>query len=127
MLGPPNQGSQTADYVHSLSFLEPFAPEAVAQLGTGEESIARHLAPVDFELGIIAGTSNWRDGLPGSPEGVSDGTVAKAETIVPGMRDFLELPVGHSFMIWDQAVLQQVIHFLRYGAFDHGSPEIPPS
>lgn len=117
MLGPPNQGSQAADYVYSLEILQPFMPMAVEQLGTGEQSVPLRLGPVSFELGIIAGTVNRREGLPGVPQGASDGTVAAAETVVPGMLDYLELPVTHSFMMWNDTVLRQVLHFLRYGTF----------
>ena len=118
MLGPPNQGSQVADYIHSLDILRPFTPEAVAQLGTGARSLPRRLGPVNFELGIIAGTDSELSVMPGAPQDTSDGTVSVAETIVPGMMDFLEMPVSHTFMMWNQAVLQQVIHFLNYGVFD---------
>jgi triacylglycerol lipase len=118
MLGPPNQGSQLADYVHSLEFLRPLEPQAIAQLGTGEESVPLQLGPVDFELGVIAGTTNRRWGLPGIPEEASDGTVAVSETMVAGMVDFLELPVSHTFMMWNPDVLEQVVHFLRYGVFE---------
>jgi triacylglycerol lipase len=117
MLGPPNQGSHAADYVYSLEFLQPFMPVAVEQLGTGEQSVPLRLGPVSFELGIIAGTANRRSGLPGVPQGASDGTVAAAETVVPGMLDYLEMPVTHTFMMWNDAVLRQVLHFLRYGSF----------
>jgi len=122
MLGPPNQGSQVADFIASVDALELVMPDIVEQLGTGEKSIPRQLGPVTFELGIIAGTSNGRAMLPGFPEVASDGTVAVAETIVPGMLDFLEMPVGHTFMMWNEAVLEQVIHFLSYGAFDRDEP-----
>ena len=122
MLGPPNQGSQTADYVLSLDILHPFIPVAVEQLGTGEKSIPLQLGPVTFELGIIAGTANRRSVLPGSPEGVSDGTVTVAETFVPGMFDYLEMPVSHTFMMWDSAVIHQVIQFLRFGSFERQVP-----
>ncbi|MDH3993486.1 MAG: alpha/beta fold hydrolase, partial [Gammaproteobacteria bacterium] len=98
MLGPPNQGSQMADYVYSLDMLQPFAPDALEQLGTGENSVPLRLGPVSFELGVIAGTENGGGVVPGAPKETSDGTVAVAETPAPGMRDFLELPVGHTFM-----------------------------
>jgi len=127
MLGPPNQGSQAADYVHSLDILRPFTPVAVAQLGTGVQSVPRQLGPVNFELGVIAGTAGELSVMPGAPEEASDGTVAVAETIVPGMLDFLEMPVSHTFMMWNQSVLQQVIHFLKYGVFDRGAPPAPAS
>ena len=121
MLGPPNQGSQMADYVYSLDLLQPFAPDALEQLGTGENSVPLRLGPVSFELGVIAGTENSGGVVPGAPEETSDGTVAVAETLAPGMRDFLELPVGHTFMMWSPAVRDQVVYFLRRGKFDRAT------
>jgi hypothetical protein len=119
MMGPPNQGSQLADYVHSLPLLRPLEPEAIAQLTTGEESVPRQLGPVEFELGVIAGNVNRRPPLPGIPDEASDGTVAVAETMVPGMVDFVELPASHTFMMWNPDVLAQVLFFLEHGRFDH--------
>jgi len=124
MLGPPNGGSQLADYADSTSVLEFFMPQAVAQLGTSESSVPRRLGRVDFQLGVIAGTSNWLPFLPGLPDGPSDGTVGVAETIVPGMMDFLEMPVGHTFMMWDDEVIAQVLFFLEHGNFQRLSPPI---
>ena len=121
MLGPPNQGSQLADFVSAQKILHPFTAQAIVQLGTGEQSIPRHLGPASFKLGIIAGTANRRGALPGFPQEASDGTVAVAETVVPGMLDFLEMPVSHSFMMWDNAVLRQTVYFLNHGSFDRGA------
>jgi len=117
MLGPPNQGSQIADYLSELVFLDPVKPEAITQLGTGPASIPLRLGPVKFELGVVAGTFRESTWLPGFPETVSDGTVSVAETIVPGMADFLQLPVTHTFMIWNPEVMEQVAYFLEHGAF----------
>lgn len=125
MLGPPNQGSEAAEYIHSLSLLRPFTPEAVEQLGTGDQSLVRQLGPVKFELGVIAGTASHLGFLPGFPTGVSDGTVAVVETLVPGMKDFLVMPVSHTFMIWDEAAIRQVIHFLRHGEFYREDAAVP--
>lgn len=125
MLGPPNQGSEKADYVYSMELLRPLTPDVVEQLGTGEQSIPRRLGPVGFELGIIAGTANQMTLLPGTPAVASDGTVTVQETIVPGMLDFIEMPVGHTFMMWSPAVRDQVLHFLREGRFDHGTVSAP--
>lgn len=124
MLGPPNGGSQLADYADSTALLDIFMPAAVAQLGTTDTSVPRRLGRVNFQLGVIAGTSNWLPFLPGLPDGPSDGTVAVAETIVPGMMDFLEMPVGHTFMMWDDEVIAQVLFFLEHGFFQRHSPPV---
>jgi hypothetical protein len=122
MLGPPNQGSQMADYLESLGLLEPFLPSAVVQLGLSEQSVPRRLGPVNFQLGVIAGTVNQLPFLPGQPDELGDGTVAVSETLVSGMADFLELPVGHTLMMWDKAVAEQVVFFLEHGVFNRHSP-----
>ena len=119
MLGPPNQGSQMADYFLENPLTDFYQPEVLAQLGTGEASVPRRLGAVDFELGVIAGTVNRRELLPGSPEGVSDGTVTVTETLVPGMADFVLMHSSHTFMIWSRPVMMQALAFLRYGRFDH--------
>ncbi len=124
MLGPPNQGSQMADYFLDNPLTEFYQPQALAQLGTGEASVPRRLGPVDFELGVIAGTVNRRDLLPGSPEGVSDGTVTVTETLVPGMADFLLVPATHTFMIWSKQIMEQAVTFLRNGRFER--PPLDP-
>ncbi len=126
MMGPPNQGSQLADSVHSLDFLGPLEPQAVAQLGTGIESIPLRLGPVDFALGVIAGTANRRSFMPGSPAEASDGTVTVAETMVPGMIDFIEMDTSHTFMMWNGDVLALVEHFLRIGVFFRPPSELAP-
>lgn len=117
MLGPPNQGSQLADYLSSLTFLGPLEPRALQQLGTGAKSVPLRLGPVEFELGVVAGTFRNSTLLPGFPDTLSDGTVAVEETIVPGMVDLLQMPVSHTFMIWNPEVMEQVAHFLEHGAF----------
>jgi triacylglycerol lipase len=117
MLGPPNQGSQLADYIHSLRFLRWLQPQAVTQLGTGEDSVPLQLGPVNFEVGVIAGTSDTLSIWPGAPVADSDGTVAVAETRVAGMTDFVALPTGHTFMMWNPDVQEQVLYFLQHGRF----------
>ncbi len=127
MLGPPNQGSAMADYVNELDFLQPLAPSAIGQLGTGEESVPRQLGPVDFDLGVIAGTFGALSPMPWVQEGRGDGTVSVEETRVAGMVDFIELDASHSFIMWNSDVLDQVVLFLQEGHFDHSHQGAAPS
>ena len=117
MLGPPNQGSQVAAYYAGLDWLEGLRPVAIDQLAAGEQSVPPRLGPVDFQLGIIAGNLRGTTLLPGFPDGPSDGTVSVAETVVPGMLDFLQMPVMHTSMIWNPLVWEQAVYFIRNGAF----------
>ena len=127
MLGPPNGGSQVAEYYSNIEALRPLEPQAIMQLGTGENSVPQRLGPVSFELGVIAGASRQSNLLPGFPDVPSDGTVALTETVVDGMKDFIQLPTSHTFMMWNTQVLEQVVHFLRFGQFDHGGRDQDPA
>ena len=118
MLGPPNQGSQVADYYSSIEWLDAVRPPVMDDLRSGEDSFMGGLGPVNFDLGVIAGTTNRRPAVPGFPSAVAgDGTVSVAETVVPGMLDFLTMPVTHTFMIWNSEVMDQVVYFLQNGRF----------
>ena len=117
MLGPPNQGSMLADYIQTVRLANDLQPEAGRQLGTKGDSVPQKLGPVDFELGIIAGNRNWRPMVSLPLDGPSDGTVTVEETKIDGMTDFLELPATHTTMMWQAAVLDEIIAFLESGHF----------
>ncbi|MGH8223030.1 MAG: esterase/lipase family protein [Woeseiaceae bacterium] len=71
-----------------------------------------------FEVGIIAGTRPHGLGrLLTQFDGDSDGTVAVAETRLPGARDHLCLPVSHTGMVLSKGVAGQVAAFLQNGRF----------
>lgn len=118
MLGPPNQGSEVVDAYRDLPGFGLWNGPAGAQLGTGADSFPRQLGPVDFKLGIIAG--NWTNNpilsliLPDA----DDGKVTVKNTRLEGMSDHLVMPVTHTFMMRNDAVIEQVMHFLDYGWFD---------
>jgi pimeloyl-ACP methyl ester carboxylesterase len=74
--------------------------------------------PDTHELGVIAGRLRFGFGMliPGIPQ-PSDGTVAVGETMLPGMRDHIVLPVSHFGMLIAPSVARQTLHFLRHGRF----------
>ncbi|MCE3285480.1 MAG: hypothetical protein K0R70_1736 [Steroidobacteraceae bacterium] len=47
----------------------------------------------------------------------NDGTVAVAETVIPGLTDHLVLPHSHIGMLFATDVADQVAHYLRHGRF----------
>ena len=73
----------------------------------------------DREVGVIAGTLSFGlgrlFGFMGEP---SDGTVAVAETRLPGVTDHLEIAATHTGLLLSAAAATQASHFLRHGRFD---------
>jgi len=117
MLGPPNQGSQLVDLLDDWVVFGLINGPAGKQLSTGETSVPRHLPPVRYPVGVIAGTYSLNPVLSALIEGVDDGKVAVSETRVAGMRDFITLPVTHTFMMNNPRVIAETVHFLETGRF----------
>lgn len=117
MLGPPNQGSEIVDgllQVPGFGFIG--GPAGVA-LGTGEGSIIESLGPVEFNLGIIAGSTNINPLEFLFIAGPSDSIVSIESTKVRGMNAHKILPVTHTFMMRNNEVIEQAIHYLKTGSF----------
>jgi pimeloyl-ACP methyl ester carboxylesterase len=73
------------------------------------------------EVGVIAGTRPF-----GSARFImkidepNDGVVSVAETQLPGITDYVELPVTHAGLVLSRRVENQAAHFLRDGRFATG-------
>jgi pimeloyl-ACP methyl ester carboxylesterase len=72
------------------------------------------------ELGSLAGSLSIGVGwlFRGVPR-PNDGTVAVAETQLPGQNDHRVLPTSHFGLLFSRYAALQVAHFLRHGRFVH--------
>jgi len=119
MLSPPNQGSEVADWATENPILQKVLGPSAEQLGTGPESLPNQLGPVDFELGIIAGNKTLNPIFSRMIPGADDGKVSVERAKVEGMTDFLVVPHSHTYIMWREAVIDQVVYFLENGRFQH--------
>jgi pimeloyl-ACP methyl ester carboxylesterase len=72
-----------------------------------------------YDIGVIAGDRGLGLGVMVAPDlpPPHDGTISVSETLVPGAREHIVLPVSHSQMVISPLVVRQVCEFLRRGRF----------
>ena len=117
MLGPPNQGSEIIDKTRDWPGFEMLSGDAGAQLGTDADSMPSRLGPVDFELGVIAGTGTINLFTSAMLPNPDDGKVSVASTRIGGMDDFLIVGNSHRYLTRSKVVFRNTESFLRNGEF----------
>ena len=126
MLGPPNKGSEVADYLKNNLLYKFIYGPAGQQLGTDEHSFAHQINNGDkqtiYEVGIIAGdysinplTSKFML----KSNGNDDGTVSVESTKLDTMCDHVTVKTTHLMIVQNKKAIQQVLAFLREGHFQH--------
>ncbi len=119
MLAPPNQGSDIVDNESYAWFWDEGMGPALDDLGMDEEALVQGLPGVDYPTGIIAGNASINPFFSLAIPGPDDGTVSVASTHVEGEADWILLPVTHTFLMDNPAVISQVLSFLQNGNFSH--------
>ncbi len=118
MLAPPNQGSELVDLMRKGRLFQLWHGPAGNQLGTTSDSIPLDLGALTFEAGVIAGDRPINPLTARYIPRPNDGMVSVESAKVAGMKAFLVVPASHTFIMWRREVLDQVVHFLKYGAFN---------
>lgn len=120
LLGSPVRGSATASKIAEMAWARPLVGHARTALEYGFAQ-----APVGRETGVIAGVRPVGLGqIFQRIESPHDGTIAVAETRLPGATDQLELAVSHTGLVLAAEVVDAVAGFLHRGRFAGGA-EVP--
>jgi len=117
MLSPPNHGSEVVDLLKDYTIYQLVLGPAAQQLGTDKKSLIERLRPVQGEIGIITGVSSSDPWFSPVIPGDDDGKVSVESAKLDEMSDFITVDNGHTFIMRDETVIKQVLHFLREGTF----------
>lgn len=117
MLSPPNQGSEVVDYLKDNKLFQYFLGPAGQQLGTDNSSIPSKLKPIQAIIGIITGSNSFEPWFSSRIPGPDDGKVSIESAKLAEMRDYLVVDNGHTFIMSDAYVIEQIQHFLKHGKF----------
>jgi hypothetical protein len=80
------------------------------------------LGPVEFELGVIAGTRSIDPIGSAVLDDPDDGKVSVEDTRVEGMDDFVVVAHSHAMMMRMPRTIELTIRFLRTGSFGSVDP-----
>ena len=118
MLAPPNHGSRLADVFHRNLLFKIITGPAGQELTTHQSSTPNSLdQEIKYDVGIIAGNFSFNPLMKFFFHDDNDGKVAVSSARIRGMKDFIVLPVSHTFMMSNVLVLKETLHFIQYGAF----------
>ena len=123
MLGTPNKGTKTASYMLAQWWCKAFLPKVTKDLKPDSSLILTLPEPIN-ETGVIAGSINNHILIPlswfyktATNDAPGDGIVEIANTKIKQMKDFITMPVHHSFMPSNKKVVNEVANFLAQGEF----------
>lgn len=120
MLGPPNTGSEMADWLTQTSALAPLYEKIFGPAGAQLTTTHKHIdKTINYPVGVIAGSFSINPLSPWILPGESDGIVPIERTKIEGMTDHIVIPVTHTFMMFNGDVMKQIVHFLKHRKFDH--------
>jgi triacylglycerol lipase len=117
MLSPPNSGSEIADNLKDLKLYQWMMGPAGQQLGTDANSLPNTLRRIEATVGIITGNSTSDPWFSPFIPGEDDGKVSVESARLEEMTDFLVVEAGHTFIMSNRSVLEQIRYFLKKGTF----------
>jgi hypothetical protein len=116
-MGSPVRGSHFARYLTQRGMAWSLGKSGAGALAAEHDPVWKQKR----DLGVIAGTHEFRIN-PLNPKLPSphDGIVAVEETRIEGAKDTVTIHSNHTGMLFTRGLAEQVMTFLKAGAFKHG-------
>lgn len=119
MLGPPNTGSELADWLSDTKAIAPLFRTIYGPAGSQLRTDHQHIdQKIDYPLGVIAGNISINPLSPWVLPGRSDGIVPIERTKIEGMKEHIVIPSTHTFMMFNPKVMEKVYSFIHKGTFE---------
>ena len=117
MLGTPNQGSEIADFLQNFWIYKKLYGPAGQQLITNQTAFKDIFGCVNYELGVIAGSSSFYLIANRIIKKESDGRVSIENTKVKNMKEHIVVRSGHTMLANNKQAWQLTLAFLNTGSF----------
>ena len=114
MIFPPNQGAHKANEWHNKIWYRLAMGKAGRELCSDK---AQALPLLDIDCGIIVGAQGNEKGKSNFIPGDDDGTVGVEECKLSGVTDYAYHPVGHTYGMNKQPVIDDVLNYIDLGKF----------
>lgn len=118
MIAPPNQGSEVAELYKDKLWYKLATGKPGQQLYINNNPLFEQLKPVPADVGIMIGTKSSDPWFNHAFAGPHDGKVSVESARLPEMKDFITVDHGHTFIMNNKKVQQQIAHFLQHGIFE---------
>lgn len=118
MIAPPNQGSEVAELYKDKLWYKLATGKPGQQLYINNNPLLEQLKHVPADVGIMIGTKSSDPWFNHAFAGPHDGKVSVESARLPEMKDFITVDHGHTFIMNNRKVQQQIEHFLQHGIFE---------
>lgn len=119
MIAPPNQGSEVAELYRDKLWYRLATGKPGQQLYMHNNPLLRELKPMPTDVGIMIGTKSSDPWFNHAFAGPHDGKVSVQSARLPEMKDFITVDHGHTFIMNNKKIQQNIKYFLQHGIFDH--------
>lgn len=116
MLSPPNHGSEIVDKLGGFFLYKWWLGPAFQQLSTRSDSIPNTVQTPDFNVGVITGSKSTNPLFSYLIPGADDGKVSVKSAQIQG-RPFKKGHVTHTWIMRDNDVIKDIVHFLKFNSF----------